>query len=442
MTSPPAFSWIGPFQKFLKTEAAGGLVLMACTCAALALANSGFADAYHHLWEIPIVISASGHTLSLTAHQWINDGLMAVFFLLVGLEIKREVMAGELASPRQAALPIAAAIGGMLAPAAIYILVTRGGPGAHGWAIAMATDIAFALGALMLAAPRAAGGLKVFLAALAIVDDIGAVLVIAFFYTGHIEWHAVGMAGICLALLIALNVAQIRSLLPYLAIGAGLWYFVHESGIHATIAGVLLAFTIPAQTRLSTTSFSTKARDLLDEFDRRETGNLVVLTSKGQQEAIFAIKGASHQALAPLLRLEHALHGLSAFVVMPFFALSNAGVSLNGSSIDRVIVAVILGLAIGKPLGITTAAFLSVRSRLATLPQGVNWTALHGCGWFGGIGFTMALFIATLAFEGTTLLDSAKVGILAASVLAGTVGAVVVRRGIGSMSTSDATGHP
>jgi len=420
-----------PFQEFFTTEAAGGLLLLVCACAALAAANSPWADAYHHLWASPITIGAAGHELSLTLHDWINDGLMALFFLLVGLEIKREALAGELASPRQAALPIAAAIGGMAAPALLYVLVSGGGPASRGWAIPMATDIAFALGALTLAAPRAPAGLKVFLAALAIADDIGAVLVIAFFYTGTLVWHAAALAGVCAAVLVALNLCRVRMLLPYLLVGVLLWFFVHASGIHATLAGVLLALTIPVRTHIDTSDYSRLARGLVDEFDRAETGDLRVLTSKGQQEAIFAIAQANLQVLSPLLRLEHALHGLSAFGVMPLFAFANAGVTLAGLSLDRVALAVFLGLVVGKPLGITAASLAAVRARAAALPDGVTWRMLAGCGCLGGIGFTMSLFIAMLAFEGTALLDSAKIGILAASTCAGITGAALTRSGPG-----------
>ncbi len=417
------------FQRFFKTEAAGGALLVGCACAALVAANSPWATPYHDLWATTITIGGAGHALSLTVHQWINDGLMAIFFLLVGLEIKRALLAGELSSPRQAALPMASALGGMAVPALIYLLASGSGPASRGWAIAMATDIAFALGALAMVAPQAPSGLKIFLAALAIVDDIGAVLVIALFYTGAIAGHALAMAGLCLLCLAALNLLYVRWLTPYLVMGFVLWYFVHESGVHATVAGVLLALAIPARSHSNAAEFSAAARGLLDEFDRSETGDLLVLTSKGQQDAIFGLERASALATAPLLRLEHALHRLSAFVVMPLFALSNAGVSLGGLSVDRVTLAVILGLVVGKPLGITGAAMVAVRARAAALPQGVNWTMLRGCAWFGGIGFTMSLFIATLAFDGTPFLDSAKVGILAGSAFAGIVGAIIVRLG-------------
>lgn len=416
-----------PLQAFLETEAAAGVLLIACAAAAIVVANSAWGDAYHELWTTQLTIAAGGHALSLSAHHWINDGLMALFFLLVGLEIKREILAGELSSPRQASLPIAGALGGMMVPAALFVMVSGAGPASRGWAVAMATDIAFALGTLALVAPRAPSGLKIFLAALAIVDDIGAVVVIALFYAGDIAWHAMRMAALCLGVLIALNRFRVRSLFPYLAVGIVLWFFVHESGIHATIAGVLLAFMIPARTRVDAREYSAGARELLAEFDRAETGDLRVLTSEGQRDAIFALEHVSREALTPLLRLEHALHGASALVIMPLFAFSNAGVTLSGLSVDRLTLAVIVGLAIGKPLGITGAAWLAVRSRIAALPREVDWTALHGCSWFGGIGFTMALFIATLAFDGTGLLDSAKVGILTASMLAAIVGTVVVR---------------
>jgi NhaA family Na+:H+ antiporter len=429
MVEPQEPHTTGPFQEFFRTEAAAGALLVICACAALVAANSMWADSYSGLWATPIAIAWGRHALSLTLHQWINDGLMAVFFLLVGMEIKREALAGELASPRQAALPIAAAIGGMAVPATIYLLTNAGGVETRGWAIPMATDIAFAIGVLALVAPGVPVGLKIFLAALAIVDDMGAALVIALFYASDIVWSTLGMAAVVLLGLVILNVLRVRSLAAYLIPGVALWFFVHESGVHATIAGVLLAIAIPTRTRINAVEFSAKARSLLDDFERTETGDLLVLTSKGQQEAIVGLERASEEVTAPLLRLEHALHRFSAVVVMPLFALANAGVALGGSTEGSVTRAVILGLCIGKPLGITAAAAVAVRLNLASLPEGVNWTALHGCAWLGGIGFTMSLFIATLAFEGTPLLDSAKVGIVGGSLTAGVVGAMIVRRG-------------
>jgi NhaA family Na+:H+ antiporter len=424
LRQPPSSA---PFHEFFRTEAAGGMLLVACAIVALLVANSRWVGSYHSLLMTTISIRGAGHGLSLTVHQWINDALMAVFFLLVGLEIKREIIAGELASMRHATLPIAAALGGMAVPASIYIATNHVGAEAQGWAIPMATDIAFALGTLAIVAPRAPNGLKVFLAALAIVDDLGAVVVIALFYSHDLAWADLGKAGVVLLILSTLNALAVRRLAPYLVLGLVLWFFVHESGVHATIAGVLLAFTIPTRTRINAAEFSREARDLLDEFDRTETGDLLVLTSKGQQDAIVGLERASESVTPTLLKLEHALQRFAAFVVMPLFALSNAGVTMTDSTLGGVSLGVALGLALGKPLGITGAAFAAVRFGGAALPHGVTWNALHGSAWLGGIGFTMSLFIATLAFEGTPLLDAAKLGILAGSLSAGCVGAALLR---------------
>jgi Na+:H+ antiporter, NhaA family len=415
------------FQRFYETEALGGLVLLFCGLAALAVANSPWASGYHALWTIPFSIGHRDHLLSLTLHQWINDGLMSIFFLLVGLEIKRELLAGELAMPRQAVLPIAGAIGGMVVPAALYWALNMTGPEASGWGVPMATDIAFALGALSLIAPRAPIGGKVFLTALAIVDDMGAVFVIALFYSSAIVPSALAGAALITLILVVLNVCGVRKLWPYLLLGIVLWVFVHESGVHATIAAVVLAFTIPTRTRINAVEFSREARALLDDFDRTETGDFLVLTSKGQQEALFALERASEAVNAPLLRLEHALHNFSAYVVMPLFAFVNAGVTVGAVRDLSLVGGVMLGLLVGKPFGITAAAYLAVRTGLASLPTGMDWRTLHGFTWLAGIGFTMSLFIAMLAFDDPMLIDSAKVGILAASVAAGIFGATVLR---------------
>jgi len=356
-----------------------------------------------------------------------NDGLMAVFFLLVGLEIKRQLVAGELSSPRQAALPIAGALGGMILPAVIYLGFNSSGPAVRGWGIPMATDIAFALGALALVAPKVPIGARVFLTALAIVDDMGAVIVIALFYTAAVNGTALAFASLALGGLVALNMLRVTRLTPYLLLGVVLWFFVHQSGIHSTIAGVALALTIPTRTRINAAEFSAEARRLLDEFDRTETGDLLTLTSKGQQDALFSLGDASEGVIAPLLRLEHPLHTLSAFVIMPLFAFANAGITIGTSALDwRVVVGIVLGLTAGKPLGIFGAARAAVAARAAALPGNVHWRTLHGCAWLGGMGFTMSLFIATLAFEGTSLLDSAKVGIVIGSILAAMIGAVIL----------------
>ena len=416
------------FQSFFRTETLGGVVLLGFGLAALAIANSPFATAYKHLWEIPLTVGIAPHQLSLSLHDWINDGLMAVFFLLVGLEIKRELVAGELSSTRQAALPIACAIGGMVVPALFYLIFNLRGVGAHGWGIPMATDIAFALGALNLIAPRAPIGAKVLLTALAIVDDMGSVLVISLFYSQTIVWTALGGAVVTFLVLIGFNLIGVRRLWPYLLVGVVLWCFIHSSGVHATIAGVALAFTIPTRSRINAREFSRESRSLIDRFDRTETGDLLVLTSKGQQETLFALERASGGAIAPLLRLEHALHNFSAFVVMPLFAFANAGVKIELSLQHAEIgFGILAGLLFGKPLGILMAALIAVKSGIASLPQAVNWTSLMGYGFLAGIGFTMSLFIAMLAFDDPALVDAAKQGIIAGSLLAGVAGALILR---------------
>jgi NhaA family Na+:H+ antiporter len=416
------------FQRFFRTEAVGGSVLLLFGIAALALANSPLAEAYEHLWQIPLTVGIVNHSLSLTLHQWINDGLMAVFFLLVGLEIKRELLVGELASANKAALPIVCAVGGMIVPAAIYLMCNMHGFGARGWGIPVATDIAFALGALALIAPDAPIGAKVFLTALAIVDDMGAVLVIAIFYSQAIAWSSLAGAAAVVLVLIGFNVARIRPLWPYLLAGIALWYFVRQSGVHATVAGVILASTIPTHSRINAQQFARRARALVDRFDRGETGDLLVLSSKRQQEALFALKHASEGVTAPILKLETALHNFSAFVVMPLFAFANAGVAI-GLSIQHaaITLGVLAGLVIGKPLGIMAAAFLGVKSGIAKLPAAVGWASLLGYACLAGIGFTLSLFIAMLAFDGTASIDAAKQGILAGSLLAGIAGAIILR---------------
>ena len=434
LDSPPLIERVlGPFQRFFSTSAAGGLVLLACTAVALAWANSPWAAGYHHLWEAQVTVGAPGFGLTLSLHHWVNDALMAVFFFLVGLEIKREVLVGELASLRSAALPVAAALGGMVAPALLYTAVNAGGPGAAGWGIPMATDIAFALGILALLGDRVPSGLRVFLAALAIADDLGAVLVIAFFYTAQLDWAALGGAALVFGALLALNRAGARRPLTYALLGVVLWLFVLASGVHATIAGVLLALTIPARTRINEDEFLARAEASLADFRTADEPGTTVLTNHGHQAALQAMETACDAAQAPLQRMEHALHGVVAFLVMPVFALANAGVPLGGgvgaAARSPVALGVVLGLALGKPLGITLASWLAVRAGAADLPAGVTWRHVHGAGWLGGIGFTMSLFVAGLAFADPRVLDTAKLGVLGASVVAGLVGYSLLRAG-------------
>jgi Na+:H+ antiporter, NhaA family len=383
----------GPFQKFAELEAAGGILLIGCTVAALFWSNSPLASSYFHLWHSDPTFGLAGKLFSKPLHFWINDGLMALFFLLVGLEIKRETLVGELASFRKAALPIAAALGGMIIPAALYVSFNHGGPGASGWGIPMATDIAFALGVLALLGDRVPTPLKVFLAALAIADDIGAVLVIAFFYTEKISWVALGIGGLFFVALLAANRAGVRHLLIYAALGLGLWLAFLQSGIHATVAGVLLAVTIPARPRIATQA---------------------VLESSE----------------SPMLRLEHTLIPWNRYVIMPVFALANAGVALGADAARSVVtpvsLGVICGLVVGKPVGIVLFSWLATRSGLAAMLDGIGWRQIAGVGILAGIGFTMSLFVAHLAFGESPALETAKVGILAASVISGLAGTVVL----------------
>ncbi|MDQ3387881.1 MAG: Na+/H+ antiporter NhaA [Gemmatimonadota bacterium] len=412
----------------------GGLVLIACTIAALIWANSPFAASYESIWDVGLEIGWGGYELRLSLHHFINDGLMAVFFFMVGLEIKREFMVGELASARKAALPIAAAFGGIVVPAGIYAVINAGTPGAPGWGIPMATDIAFALGVLALLGPRAPLALKIFLAALAIVDDIGAVLVIAAFYTEQISVPALTAAGVILLGMIALNRMGARHPGFYLLFGVGLWFAFLQSGIHATIAGVIAAMTIPARTRIDTDEFLTRGKDLMQRFDDAGVEGKNVLTNHDQQAVIQTLENACEDAQAPLQRIEHDIQLWVAFAIIPLFALANAGVNLSGdigaALLDRVTLGVILGLVVGKPVGITFFAWLAVRSGMAALPVGVTWSSIHGVSWLGGIGFTMSLFIANLAFTNDALrVEEAKIGILVASLIAGLVGWMIIRRG-------------
>jgi Na+:H+ antiporter, NhaA family len=427
----PAERVIAQWRKLTHAATAGGLVLLAAAAVAMIWANSPWAHSYHALWETRVSLGVGAATAHLSVHQVVNDGLMAVFFFLVGLEIKRETLVGELATARQAALPVAAAAGGMLVPALLYGLANRGGAGADGWGIPMATDIAFALGVLALLGPRIPGSLRVFLSALAIADDLGAVLVIALFYTASVSWGALAAAAALLALSAAANAMGVRAAWAYALIGLSLWIAVLLSGVHATVAGVLLALTIPSRTRIDEAAFMHGARAALADFHDACDDAVTMLSSSAHQRALQRLEILTEQAQAPLARLEHGLHGVVTFGVMPLFALANAGVSLRGSGAmlgTPVALGVLAGLVLGKPIGITLASWIAVRMKLAVLPSGVSWRLLHGAAWLGGIGFTMSLFIAGLAFGNhPTLLTASKIGILLASLAAGTIGWTLLR---------------
>jgi NhaA family Na+:H+ antiporter len=429
----PIVTLVRPFQEFAARETSGGTLLLACTLLALLWSNSPWAQSYTALWHTQLTIGLANFNLSEDLHFWVNDALMAVFFFVVGLEIKRELLAGELASPRRAALPILAALGGVVVPALFYTALNANRMGARGWGIPMATDLAFAISIMALLGNRVPRGLKVFLTALAIVDDIAAVLVIAVFYTAELAWGALGVAALCLLVALAANRLGVRHPLPYALIGAVLWITVLKSGIHATIAGVLLAFLIPSRTAVNQRDFLHQGRAALDHFDRAaQTEPFDILSDIEQQIAVEALENACEKVQPPLHRLEHTLHPWVTFLIMPLFALANAGVSLSGDLgkliAQPIALGVVLGLVLGKPIGVILASWLAVRFGLASLPENVLWKHIHGAGWLAGIGFTMSLFMAELAFTDDAHLTAAKLGVLIASVCAGIVGSAILVR--------------
>lgn len=429
-SAAPVPRLLQPFAEFFRTEAASGILLIACAIVALAWANSPFAAAYTALWQTTVTLGAGPFVLAEPLIFWVNDALMAVFFLVVGLEIKREILTGELASPRKAALPLAAAVGGMLVPAALYVALNASGEGLAGWATPMATDIAFSLGVLALLGTRAPLALKVFLTALAIADDLGAVVVIALFYGHGIHVAALAASGAIAAGLYAMNRLGVRWFVPYVVGGVALWIAVHESGLHATIAGVVLALTIPARRRTDATTFLTESRYYLDRFAERFTAPHGTPTP-AQLDVVQALEDACEGVQTPLRRLEHDLHKPVAFGILPLFALANAGVAIGGGFgellTSPVALGVVLGLVVGKPVGVFALAWLAVRVGLADRPAGISWRQMFGVAALCGIGFTMSIFIATLAFPGQPLLlDAAKVGVLIGSLVSGVLGYAIL----------------
>jgi Na+:H+ antiporter, NhaA family len=431
-SATPIARVLGPMQRFIGREASSGIILLAMTIIALALANSPLAEHYLALLETNIGITAGPFELEQNVLHWINDGLMTIFFFLVGLEIKREVIAGELASLRAAALPIIAAIGGVLVPAGIYSLLNAGGVGARGWGVPMATDIAFALGCLALLGSRIPFALKIFLTAVAIVDDLIAVLVIALFYSDGLNLAALAIGLGVLLVLMLVNLFGIRAPVVYAVLGAIVWLAFLRSGVHATIAGVLIAFTIPARNRIDAPTFLRRAHGILGQFESSTTAPSRTLTDEVQQSAVIELEELCEQVQAPLQKIEHSLHGWVALLIMPVFALANAGVALSldnlGGETSLVVLGIVLGLVLGKPIGLVGASWLAVRLGLADLPQGVGWPHMLGVGVLAGIGFTMSLFIATLGFADPNVLATAKISILLGSLIAGTAGLLLLSR--------------
>lgn len=414
---------VRPLEIFFHTEALGGTILILVALVALAWANSPLKDSYEALWATEVTIGARGAALSKPLLFWINDLLLAVFFLVVALEIKRELLVGELSSVRKAALPVIAALGGMLVPAALFLVVAHQPPASRGWGMPMATDIAFALGCLRLLGKRIPSGLVVFLAALAIIDDLGAILLIAIFYPTDLSFAALGVAGLFTLVLVGMNLLGVRRPALYVVAGLPLWAAILKSGVHPTVAGVIVGFCVPARARFSPDVVLSQARELLKYAER----------AKGE-EAGSALRSLEHcldQCESPLSRLEHGLHPWVALGIVPLFALANAGVSLAGASwadlTGPASLGVLLGLFIGKQVGIFGATFLAVNSRLGMLPTGVGWRHLYGISVLAGIGFTMSLFIAGLAYgDGTPLHWQAKIGILAASLISAVTGLAIL----------------
>jgi len=415
-------------QEFARQAASGGIVLLICTISALLWRNMPGGESYVHFWETKLSFTLGDWSLSESLLHWINDGLMVIFFFVVGLEIKREVISGELASVRKAALPVAGAIGGMLFPAALYLFFNAGGPGERGWGIPMATDIAFTLGILTLMGSRIPLSLKVFFTALAIADDLGAILVIAIFYTADISWISLGIAALFLVGLIGLNRARIYSPYPYALLGIGLWLGFLESGIHPTIAGVLLAMTIPTRSPANMRALLAQVVTLLQSFELPVTWREQI--DSRRQAAASTLEEITERMQSPAQRLEESLTPWSTYLILPLFALANAGVAIDPDNVSTltgpVSLGIILGLVVGKPIGITLLSWMAVRLGLAALPGGVGWGQFLGASCLAGIGFTMALFISSAAFTDPAIQETTKLAILAASILAAAIGAALL----------------
>jgi NhaA family Na+:H+ antiporter len=409
-----------PVRTFLSTEAAGGIVLLVAAIAALVWANSPFSDSYEAFWQTEVRLSIGGFEIAEDLRHWVNDALMALFFFVVGLEIKRELVTGELNDARKASLPAIAALGGMVGPALLYAAFNAGGPGADGWGIPMATDIAFAVGVLALLSHRVPSGLKVFLLSLAIVDDIGAILVIAIFYSSGLQMAWLVAAAVLLAVIVFLRRVRVFWVPVYVVLGTGVWLAMFESGVHATIAGVVLGLLTPAR--------STDPGGFTDVLDRAGR-----LSSEPDAQSLRDITIQGNEVVSVAERLGHLLHPWTSYVVVPVFALANAGVAVGGGILrdafsSRVALGIVAGLVFGKIVGISAASWLAVRLRLGSLPDGVAWSHLVGASAVAGIGFTVSLFITALAFDDPALVAPAKLAILVASVIAGTVGAVILFR--------------
>ena len=421
-----------PFEHFLHAQMTTGVILMFMTILALVLANSPLSDIYAHFFHTKIDLDVGDWEISHTIHHWINDGLMAIFFFIIGLEIKREVTVGELSNIKVAILPILAAIGGMVFPALIYLNINAGTAGANGWGIPMATDIAFAISAMVLLGKRVPPALVTFLVALAIVDDLGAVLVIALFYTEQIHMIPLLLAGASFLTLVAFNRFGIHMILPYFIVGLVLWFFMLDSGVHATIAGVIAALAIPSKPKISAVGFRKEAKRLLDEYDTYPIDSKHGMNER-QKAILLKLESNINAIGTPAARLERDLHLPVALIVIPLFAFANAGIAIDFSSIGTTImepvsIGIMAGLIFGKVIGIFGVAWLATKLKIASLPQGSTMSQIFGVAFLAGIGFTMSIFVAELAFmSNPELIFQAKVGILSASLFAGLFGYIWLR---------------
>ena len=430
-----SMTFLGLFEEFVHSEVAGSVVLLACTVTALVWANSPWAESYFHILHTKIGLSWGSSTYALTLHHWINDGLMAIFFFVVGLEVKRELVVGHLSSVNKAIMPVAAALGGMVVPAAVYVAFNLGGEGSRGWGIPMATDIAFALGILAMFGRRVPIGLKVFLAAAAIADDIGAVLVIALFYTETIHVTALVVAAVFLsALFVATRMVKTRRLGVVLLLIFGVWVAVLASGVHATVAGILLAFLVPVRSGIEPGEFLKRARERITVLEESELTSESAIFDEQQLEAIVDLHEAAGDMAPPGLVLEHYIHPFQAFFVLPLFALANAGVAIGADVVEMITspvgLGIIVGLVVGKQIGITLCSWLITKASSAAMPEGVTWPQIYGVGCLAGIGFTMSLFVSELAFKSEALVGEAKVGILVGSLISAVIGLIVLHKAL------------
>jgi len=417
-----------PAQQFFDKEASSSILLISATAIALIWVNSSIGETYHSFWHIQISFTFGHFHISKTLLHWVNDGLMSLFFFTVGLEIKREILVGELATPKKALLPVIAALGGMIVPALIYAALNVGLPTIHGWGIPVATDIAFALGAVAVFGRKLPVGLRIFLAAFAIADDLGAVVIIAIFYTKEIVWSNLIISLFFIFGLAAANFFWIRQTLIYAILGLAVWFFVLGSGVHPTIAGVIVSFFVPARGRYDTDNFLQNIKKITEKFECEEQScGYSILLNQEHMYAVQALELACHDVETPLQRLMHALHPWVAFLILPLFAMGNTGLIFRGIVFSEavsnpVILGIIFGLVVGKPIGILLFSYLSVKTGIASLPQEVRWSHIFGGAMLGGIGFTMSLFLSELSFSDPHIIDFARIAILAGSILSALFG--------------------